>query len=237
MRAYGAVAALFLAISIAPGYALQKSITPDLSAIADAASWTIHHASAAVVQIDGRKAVRLIAEGDSAQGFVGLAVANGMEFDTGTIEIDLKGMGGQKRCFLGVAFNVSDEKTFEAVYFRPFNFTAEGESKDHAVQYIAWPLHPWDELRKDKPHVFEAPISPVLNPDDWFHARIEVGETQVRVFVNDVNQPCLTVDRLLKGGQRQPIGLFVDSHEGMYDNLKIMPNLKTAPNQKTPSGK
>src|SRR6516162_1621380 len=66
----------------------EKAIRPDLSKIADEASWTIFNASGEVVPIEGRQAVRLKAKGDSAQGIVGLAIPGGVELATGSIEID-----------------------------------------------------------------------------------------------------------------------------------------------------
>jgi hypothetical protein len=119
----------------------DKAITPDLSKIGDESSWKISNAFAEVVPVEGKKAARLKAKGDSAQGIVGLALPRGVEFATGTIEIDLKGKR-VRPSFVGVAFNVADEKTFEAVYFRPFNFKAEDEFQGRAIQYIAWPEHP-----------------------------------------------------------------------------------------------
>jgi hypothetical protein len=178
--------------------------------------------SAEVIQDEGEKAARLKAKGDSAQGIVGLALPRGVQFATGTIEIDLKGKS-VRPSFVGVAFNVADEKTFEAIYFRPFNFKAEGEFKSRSVQYIAWPEHPWDQLRKDRPGQFEGPISPVPEPDGWFRARIEVSAKQVQVFVNGAKESCLTVDRLARSEKVRPVGLFVDTADGFYRNIRITP--------------
>src|SRR5262249_39465973 len=147
----------------------EKVITPDLGKITTGKGWTIHNATAEAVEVDGRSAVRLKATGDSANGIVGLAVADGVQFDTGVIEIDLKGKNVRQRSFLGVAFNVADPKTFEAVYFRPFNMKAEGEFKNRAVQYIAWPDYTWENLRKNRPGKFEGPVSSVPDPNKWFH--------------------------------------------------------------------
>lgn len=204
-------------------YGQEKVITPDLGKIVDGKSWKVHSATAEVVEVDGRKAVRLKAKGDSADGIIGLAVVDGSEFTTGTIEIDLKGKNVRQESFLGVAFNVVDEKTFEAVYFRPFNFKAEGVFKGRAVQYIAWPENIWEKLRETQPGVFEAPVNPVPDPDGWFHARIEVGEKQVRVFVEDAEEPSLTVNRLAEGGKSRPVGLLVDVSDGLYANFRVMP--------------
>jgi hypothetical protein len=205
------------------GYSQEKVITPELGKITDGKSWTIYHATPEVKNVDGKQAVHLISKGDSANGIVGLALANGVEFTTGTIEIDLKGKNVRQESFLGVTFNVVGEKNFEAVYFRPFNFKAEGEFKGRAVQYIAWPENIWEKLRANHPGKYEAPIHPVPNPDGWFHARIEVGEKQVRVFVDQAKEPSLTVGRLAENGKGKRIGLFVDTADGYYANFKIMP--------------
>jgi hypothetical protein len=181
--------------------------------------WKVTHAAAEGVEADGKHAVRLTAEGDSANGIVGLALPPAIRFSTGTIEIDLKGKDVRGRSFLGVAFNVVDEKTFEAVYFRPFNFKAADPFRTRAVQYIAWPTNTWEHLRKSAPGQFENSVSPVPDPDGWFHARIEVTDNEVRVFVNQAKEPSLVTKRLSSGGVLRPAGLFVDSSDGHYANL------------------
>jgi len=201
--------------------AQEKPDTPDLAAVTDAKSWKIVHATAETRDADGKRAVRLVAEGDSANGVVGLALPMRLLFNTGIIEIDLKGKNVRQRSFLGVAFNVADEKTFEAVYFRPFNFKAAEPMRNRAVQYVAWPVNTWEQLRKSAPGQFEKLVNPVPDPDGWFHARIEVTDNQVRIFVNDAKEPSLVTIRLVNGGIRRPVGLFVDSAEGLYANLKV----------------
>jgi len=207
-----------------PGLAQEKGNIPNLAMVADARAWKVSNATAESVNVDGRLAVRLTATGDSANGIVGLALPLGMEFDTGLIELDLKGKNVKQRSFLGVAFNVTDGRTFEGVYFRPFNFRAEGPARGRSVQYIAWPENTWEHLRKEKPGQFEKPVSPVPDPDGWFHARIRVTSTQVRVFVNEAMEPSLVVERLALGKVRRPVGLFVDSAEGLYANLRVTPD-------------
>jgi hypothetical protein len=202
----------------------SKVITPDLAGMAAGKGWTITNATAETAEVDGKRGVHLVAEGDSANGVVGLVLADGVEFTTGVIELDLKGKNVRGRSFLGVAFNVAGEKTFEAVYFRPFNIKAEGEFKSRAVQYVNWPEHTWEQLRKNQPGKFEGAVNSVPDPDKWFHARIEVSEKQVRVFTNDAKEPCLTVERFLDAKKSKRVGLFVDSADGYYANLKIVPN-------------
>jgi len=43
-------------------------------------------------------------------------------FKEGIIDIDLRGKDVFLQSFLGIAFDVTDNNHYEAVYFRPFNF-------------------------------------------------------------------------------------------------------------------
>lgn len=207
--------------SPAGGAEPQKTETPDVATIADGKAWRVVNATAEVLEMDGKRAARLKAAGDSANGIVGLALPAGVEFNTGVIELDLKGKNIQQASFLGIVFNLVDEKTFEGVYFRPFNFKADDSKRGRSVQYIAWPKNTWENLRKEKPGQFEKPVNPVPDPDGWFHARIEVTNKQVRVFVDRAKEPSLVVSRLGQSNVKRPAGLFVDSADGIYANLEI----------------
>ena len=123
--------------------------------------------------------------------------------------------------FVGFAFRVVDKQTYDAVYFRPFNFRAEdAEQRAHAVQYISHPKYPWEVLRKDKPGQYEKPIVPAPDGDAWFHVRIVLEKPKVSVYVNDGKEPSLVVKELndRKGGG---MGLWVFG--GYLTNLKITP--------------
>jgi hypothetical protein len=220
--------ALMLALTLlcfgsthASAQAKVESVNP--ATVADARAWKLMHTTAESVEVDGHRAVRLVAEGDSANGIVGLALPTDLRFATGTIDIDLKGRNARQPSFLGVAFNVTDEKTFEAVYFRPFNFQAEEPMRSHAVQYVAWPVNTWEHLRKSAPGRFENRVDPVPDPERWFHATIVVTDDEVRVFVNGAKEPSLLTRRLLASGGARPAGLFVDSADGLYANFKVTP--------------
>ena len=199
----------------------RNAQSADLSAIASKSAWTVVNATYESLATDGRQAVRLKATGDSANGVVGLAWPSDLKFRTGTIEVDLKGKSVFQASFLGVVFNLVDEKNFEAVYFRPFNFNGNSVHRGRSVQYISWPGNTWENLRKNKPGQFEKPVDPVPDPDQWFHARVEVTDKQVRVFINDAKKPSLVVSRLNQAGENRPVGLFVDSADGLYANLKV----------------
>jgi hypothetical protein len=221
-----ATALVFALTCVAADFAWAQAaqLVPDLARITDPGAWKVSNAAAEALQVDGKPAVRLTAAGDSANGIAGLAIPVGMAFDTGTIEVDLKGRNIRQRSFLGVAFNIVDETTFEAVYFRPFNFRADPPVDGRSVQYIAWPAHTWERLRKDQPGQFEKPVRPVPDPDGWFHARIRVTRSEVTVFVDTLGVPSLVVPRLSTGGVKRPVALFVDSAEGVYAHLLVVPD-------------
>jgi Domain of Unknown Function (DUF1080) len=202
--------------------AMDKVIAPDLSKVKDAKTWSTINAEFEATTEDGKSVVHLKPKGMATTGSViGIALVEGLEFAEGEIEVDLKGKGKLEASFVGVAFNVADGKNFETVYFRPFNFMSEDETRRaHAVQYIAWPEHTWEKLRNGKPGVYEAAVKPVPDPEGWFHARIQVGKQRVSVWVDDGKEPCLVVDRLASP-RKGKVGLWVDSKEGKFRNLKI----------------
>jgi hypothetical protein len=200
------------------------ALTPDLAGVGDGTSWTVINGERESFVDGDRRALRLAPVGGNRPGSnVAMALVNGLELAAGTIEIDLKGNGREQASFLGVAFAVAGADAYEAVYFRPFNFAADdAEHRGHAVQYIAWPEHTWEKLRAATPGKYEAAIEPVPDPARWFHARVEVTAQTVRVFVDGADKPCLAVDRLGGHGTGK-LGLWVDSQQGAFANLKIVP--------------
>jgi len=167
-----------------------------------------------------RKGVRLDARpGD------GVAYLRGVEFSNGTIELDIRGKDLQGQSFVGVAFHGVDSTTYEAIYFRPFNFrTADSVRHSHAVQYISHPSDTWQKLRAERPGIFEQPVSPVPDPNAWFHARVVVAGPQVSVFVGDAKQPSLVVTRLSDRASGL-VGLWVGNGSGGdFADFRIIPH-------------
>jgi hypothetical protein len=86
-----------------------------------------------------RKGVRL-----SESAGDGVAYLQGIEFTNGSIEFDVKGKDVQQQSFVGVAFHGVDGTTYDAIYFRPFNFRTEDQARRiRAVQYVSHPTHTW----------------------------------------------------------------------------------------------
>jgi predicted methyltransferase len=202
----------------------SRVVAPDLARMGDRGAWKVVNSDPRG-GIQGGLAVATLDPhgGDGPGSNVALALVEGLPFTEGTIDVDLKGGGGDQPSFLGVAFGVDDLTSYEAVYFRPFRFgAAEPEQAMHAVQYVAWPDHPWRRLRDWSPNVQEGRIHPVPDPAGWFHAHIEVESQQVLVFVDGSPRPCLVVNRL-RTADRGGVGLWTDGYEGSFANLKIVP--------------
>jgi hypothetical protein len=200
----------------------EKAILPNLKALAGGKGGTIPDGATLkwVEDAKGKPSLKVYTKTEGA-----VIQLDGIEFTNGMIEFDLLGQSSPPQSnFLGVAFRVVDEKIFDAVYFRPFNFRADDAArKAHAVQYISHPKFRWEVLRKDKPGQYEKPIVPAPDGDAWFHVRIVIEKPKVRVYVNDGKEPSLVVEELSDrkdGG----VGLSVGPGDGGYfANLKITP--------------
>lgn len=189
----------------------QQSSKPDLSKIKDPKVWTSFNRSVSG-NSDG---VHLNSkEGD---GFVKL---NDFEFSNGRIELDIKGKDKQGQSFVGFAFHGLNDSTYDAVYFRPFNFK-NPDRKTHSVQYISHPKNPWFKLREQFPDKYENTVNPVPDPDDWFHVVITIEYPSVKIFVNESKVTSLSVEQL-SDQKKGWLGFWVGNFsEGDFRNLKI----------------
>ena len=153
----------------------------------------------------------------------GLAWITGVEFSEGTIELEIKGKNEQGRSFVGIAFHGQDNRVFDAVYLRPFNFQAtEPERRSHSIQYISIPGHDWSELRKSYPGKYEFAITPAPDPDSWVKLKLVVNGKNVTAFVNGSDVPALTVE-LLNDRLKGKVGLWVgNGSDGWFRNLKVV---------------
>ncbi len=153
-----------------------------------------------------------------------MAYLQGIEFSNGTIEFDVRGKDVQQQSFVGVAFHGVDGTTYDAIYFRPFNFKTEDPARrKRAVQYISHPTYTWQKLRAEHPGEYEQPVSPVPDPNAWFHVRVIVAAPKVSVFVDKAKEPSLVVNQL-SDRHKGRVGLWVGNNSGGdFANLKIVP--------------
>jgi hypothetical protein len=134
---------------------------------------------------------------------------------------DARGTNQPQRSFIGIAFHGVDDRAYDEIYFRPFNFkAADPVRRQRAVQYISHPAHTWRSLREQIPGKYESAVEPAPNPDGWFHARIVVAWPKVSVFVNGASEPCLVLKQL-RQRKRGWVALCVDVSGGDFANLRI----------------
>jgi len=206
----------FMIIQLIIGFSInaqQGEIIPDLSKIRDTSLWILINRELipdTVVHLNEH----------SGNGVLWL---NNFDFSNGKIELDIKGKNVAGKSFVGLAFHGTNDSTYDAIYFRPFNFK-NPERSNHSVQYISQPDYTWYRLREEKPGRYESTVIPIPDPAEWFHATIIVESTMVTVFVNNSEEPSLAIE-LLSTEKTGKIGFWVgDNSEGCFENLTIIPS-------------
>ena len=156
---------------------------------------------------------------NKSEGIVWLPIK---DFKNGTIKIEMRGKNVFQKSFIGIAFHGQDDKTYDAVYCRPFNFIAKDSIRRvHAIQYISHPIDTWKKLREEKNSLYEKEIVNPPNPDGWFTMTIVVDNKSVKAYINDAKKPALEVDKL-NNNQNGKIGLFVgDDSGGDFGNVIV----------------
>ncbi len=196
----------------------QAADTLNLTAVGTDPHWKIAGRTASVVDMKGKHALKL----SEAPG-MGVVWLDTYDFADGTIEVDILGRSQPVQgSFVGIALRVVDGRTHDAVYFRPFNFRATDSTRHaHAVQYVSDTVWTWQRLRTERPGVYEKPIIPEPDGDEWFHVRIDVARPRIQVFVNNATTPSLVVDEL-SPRTHGPVGLWVGEGSGGYfANLRV----------------
>src|SRR5579863_922093 len=151
----------------------------------------------------------------------GVAWINNRDLINGSIEVEIRGKDSFQTSFVGIAFHGTDDSTYEAIYFRPFNFrSTDPVRKSHAVQYVSNPGFDWPVLRSQFPNKYEQPLLPAPDPGDWFHVRIVLKDKKIMVFVNQNQTPCLVVESLQTNPGKK-MGYWVGNNSpGDWKNLK-----------------
>jgi len=170
-----------------------------------------------VGQENGRSIIRLDAKAGN-----GFAVVQGPAFSEGTIDLLVRGEDVAQQSFVGVAFGIQNDSTFEVVYLRPFNFrTPDTARAKRAVKYASPPTWDWPRLRAESPGKYEKPVLPIPDPNGWVPLRLVVTPTQVSVYANGGAEPDLVVQRL---GEPKPgpVALWVGNNSrGDFADLKV----------------
>src|SRR5579862_6313001 len=102
------------------------------------------------VTYKGEKALQVAGSADNDS----LALLKDLEFQDGTIEVDLAGLPGAgasttARGFIGLAFRSTPHAAaFDCFYLRPTNGRADDQlRRNHSTQYVSEPEYGWERLR------------------------------------------------------------------------------------------
>jgi hypothetical protein len=185
----------------------------------------IRNVSIVPTTFKGRSAIQVVAAPEAQNG-ESYAIVEGSSFLDGTIEVDLAGQpaagaGGGARGFIGIAFRVQPDGSYEYIYLRPTNGRADDQvRRNHSTQYSAHPDFDFARSRKEAPEKYESYVD--LEPGAWTNYRIEVDGPKARLYVHDSPQPVLIVNDLKHTPRAGSVALWVGpGTEGYFANLKI----------------
>ncbi len=191
-----------------------QSETPDLQ---NRALWSLTARTIRTINQPGYKGIQF----DDQPG-AGLLRLNNSNLSDGTIEFDVKGRNIPQKSFVGIAFHIQNDTTYDAIYFRPFNFkNADTLRRPRSVQYISLPKYDWPRLREEHPGKYENKVNPVPDPEEWFHAKVVILNGTIKVYVNQSTWPSLVVEKL-SGVTTGGFGLWVgNGSDGSFANLTV----------------
>jgi len=181
--------------------------------------------SIAQVTYKGRSAIQMIAAPDTPNASSYAVVKDAM-FRDGTIEVEVAGQPaagapGGARGFIGIAFRLQADGSYEYIYLRPTNGRADDQvRRNHSTQYSSHPSFDFARSRQEAPEKYESYVD--LEPGVWTKYKIEVEGRKARLYVHGVEQPSLIVDDLKMEPRAGGVALWVGPNtEGYFANLKI----------------
>jgi hypothetical protein len=222
-----------LLVPVAPRQAKPYSLE-------SAAGLRLHNVAVEPATLEGKRGVRVTIPAEVQRRFEQLtpeeqarferfAVIESLEFTSGVIEAEIAGQPApdapaNARGFVGIAFRMQNDTTYDAFYLRPTNGRADDqERRNHAVQYISHPDWPWARLRKETPSKYEAYVD--LVPGAWTRIKIEVRGDRARLYVHGQDQPALIVNDVKSGAQgKGAVALWLDlGTVAHFRNLTVRP--------------
>ena len=130
---------------------------------------------------------------------VGSAYLKDVEFENGVIDVDVAVDG--RRSYPGVNFRMKSPRDYERYYMRPHRTCGQYPDVHQYTPVIngiaGWQLYNGNGFTSGG----EIPTG------EWVHMRIEVHDTQARVFLSDMETPVLEIDELVHGISRGSIGV------------------------------
>jgi len=154
------------------------------------------------------------------QSLSGTASLQGVEFENGVIEFDIAING--KRSYPGVFFRVQSPANYEHFYIRPHRVGLYPDALQYTPAFngsSCWQLYNG-----------EGYTSAVNMPkDEWVHVKLEISGKQALVYINDSENPNLTVNHLQHGESKGAITLNSPKNGTAYFSnftYKVDENLK-----------
>ncbi|WP_074490562.1 LamG domain-containing protein [Mucilaginibacter polytrichastri] len=175
----------------------------------ESSRWDTTASKAEFVTYKGVKAVRMNRNG-------GQINIKGIVFTNGTIEFDTQPIEAEKSNFnpIGVYFRQQNSKESEYVYLRTKRDDSKRTNDD--IQY-APVVNGVLLFNMMSPYDGPAPV----HNNEWNHIKLVVSGMQMRVYVNDMDEPVLEIPRLESNSKSGTIG---------FDGLAYFANLTIKPN-------
>jgi len=131
------------------------------------------------------------------------------------------GSSAAARGFIGIAFRLQSDGSYEYIYLRPTNGRADDQvRRNHSTQYSSYPTFGFGESRKEAPEKYESYVD--LQPGVWTKYKIEVTGRSAKLYVNGAEQPCLIVNDMKLDAKDGGVALWIGpGTEGYFSNLKI----------------
>lgn len=144
----------------------------------------------------------------------GFAYIRDLDLQNGTLDADMA--FDPKGSFIGLAFRVQSEDSYELFFFR------KGASRsDQAIQYTpgflganAWQIY-------NVPHYAGVGEFP---SDQWFHVRVLVAGMVAKLYLNHAAEPALVVPDLKQGYSKGSIGFWGQAGGGYFANVTYTPD-------------
>jgi len=174
----------------------------------------------------GRSAIQVMAT-PGAVNATSYAVAKDVSFRDGSIEVDLAGQpapgaGEGARGFIGIAFRLQTDGSYEYIYLRPTNGRADDQvRRNHSTQYSSFTDFNFARSRQEAPEKYESYVD--LEPGVWTKYKIEVEGRKARLYVHGATQPCLIVNDLKLEPKAGGVAFWIEpGTEGYFSSLKIV---------------
>ena len=169
----------------------------------DSDRWSINDPKAKKEDYLGRKSLFLSSNGT--------AVLKDLEFEDGTIEVDVASMPVS---FPGILFRFNSSQEHELVYLRPHH-----SGHDDATQYVPafHGSHPW-QIYNGKGYTATAN----LPSEKWQHMKIEISGLVARVFLADAKEPTLVITDLKHGFSKGTIGITSGAQGAHFANFSFV---------------